>query len=302
MLHLLSISLQFDYLPLLVVIGLAWVIPVLLSIFNIKKIPSVLAEVFLGYLAGRLFLHNINAESLKILEFLGLTGFIFLMFLGGLEIDVDQVIYSLPRTKIRNSNLTANPVVTAIIIFILTIILAYAGAKLLSLIVDIKNCWYFSLIMGTTSVGIVLPVLKNRGETTTSFGQTLIISAAMADILSIILFTITALLISNGFKIEITYLLLLFILFYFLYKLGNRIKDLSFLKRISFQLSHAASQLSIRGAIFLLLIFVVLSQYIGSEVILLGAFLCGMLLMAWVTGFSSQFFLLWLVSNLILHL
>jgi Kef-type K+ transport system membrane component KefB/Trk K+ transport system NAD-binding subunit len=278
MLHFLSISLHFDYLPLLVVIGLAWIIPMVLSLFNIKRIPSVIVEIFVGYLAGKFLLQNTNPESLNILEFLGLTGFIFLMFLSGLEIDMDQVIYSLPRRKARNYNFTRNPVITAIIIFVLTIVLAYAGTKILTLIVDIKNSWYFSLIMCTTSVGIVLPVLKNRGEATTAYGQMLIISAAMADILSIILFTFTAFIISNGVRIEITYLLLLFLLFYFFYRLGNRIKNWPLLKKISFQLSHAASQLSIRGTIFLLLIFVVLSQYIGPEVILLGAFLCGMLL------------------------
>jgi Kef-type K+ transport system membrane component KefB/Trk K+ transport system NAD-binding subunit len=278
MLHFLTISLNFDYLPLLVVIGMAWVIPMLLSISHIKRIPSVIVEIFAGYLAGRFLLLNANPESLNILEFLGLTGFIFLMFLSGLEIDMDQVIYSLPRGKIRNYNFTKNPVIAAIIIFLFTIILAYAGTKLLSLIVNIKNNWYFALIMGTTSVGIVLPVLKNRGEAATAYGQMLITSAAMADILSIILFTFTAFIISNGVRIEITYILLLFILFYFFYSLGNRIKNWPFLKKISFQLSHAASQLSIRGTIFLLLIFVVLSQYIGAEVILLGAFMCGMLL------------------------
>lgn len=278
MLHFLSISLHFDYLPLLVVIGLAWIIPMTLSIFNLKRIPSVIVEILIGYIAGRLFLLNANPESLNILEFLGLTGFIFLMFLGGLEIDMDQVVYSLPGRKTHNHKFTRNPVVTAMIIFTFTLIISYVGAKLLSLIVYIENIWYFALIMGTTSVGIVFPVLKNRGEAGTTYGQILIISAALADILSIILFTFTAFILSNGFRIEITYLLLLFIMFYVFYRLGNRLKSWPFLKKISFQLSHAASQLSIRGTIFILLIFVVLSQYIGTEVILLGAFLCGMLL------------------------
>ena len=50
--------------------------------------------------------------------------------------------------------------------------------------------------MVTTSVSIVFPVLKNRGESLTSYGQTLIVSAAVADILSIILFTFTAFIIT----------------------------------------------------------------------------------------------------------
>ncbi len=60
--------------------------------------------------------------------------------------------------------------------------------------------------------------------------------------------------------------------------MGSRFRDWSLLKKITFQLSHAASQISIRGTMLLLLIFVVLSQYISPEVILLGAFLSGILL------------------------
>ena len=166
----------------------------------------------------------------------------------------------------------------AVIYFCSTLILSYAGAMVLSKLVDIQNTWYFALIMVTTSVGIILPVIKTRGEANGAFGQMIIITAAMADILSIILFTFTAYILKNGFRPEITYILFLFAFFYLLYLLGNRFRNLSLLKKMSFQLSHAASQLSVRGTILLLLIFVVISQYISPEVILLGAFLSGVLL------------------------
>ena len=116
--------------------------------------------------------------------------------------------------------------------------------------IDIKNNWYFALIMVTTSVGIILPVIKTRGESNGAFGQMMIITAAVADILSIILFTFTAYILKNGFRLEITFILFLFAFFYLLYRLGNRFRNLSALKKITFQLSHAASQLSIRGTIF----------------------------------------------------
>ncbi len=275
---LLSISLHFDYFPLFVVVGLAWIIPMALSVLRIKKIPSVVVEIFLGYFAGRYLLVNISPESINILEFLGLTGFIFLMFLTGLEIDMDQVIFSFPRKRINYSRFVKNPLVMAAIYFCLTIILSYAAAIGLSHIVDFRNNWYFALIMVTTSVSIILPVLKNRGEATGAYGQMLIITAAVADILSIILFTFTAYIIKNGFRIEIMLILFLFAFFYLLYMVGNRFRNWSVLKKISFQLSHAASQLSIRGSMLLLLIFVVISQYISPEVVLLGAFLSGILL------------------------
>ena len=275
--HFQSISFDFDYLPLLVVMCLAWLIPMLLSLFRIKKIPSVIVEIFLGYFAGRLFLLNINPESLQILEFMALTGFIFLMFLSGLEIDMDQVIHSFPK-KLKYDFLRKNPLILAVVTFSLTILLSYAGAKGLSSMVEIRNPWFFALIMGTTSVGIIMPVLKNNGETTGSYGQSMIISAAVADIFSIILFTFTAFILKSGFRIEIVSIFFLFFFLYLLYRLGNRFKNLPFLNKVSFQVSHAASQLSVRGTILLILIFIVISQYISSEVILLGAFLSGTLM------------------------
>ncbi len=274
----LSISLHFDYFPLLVIVGLAWIIPMLLSVLRIKKIPSVVVEILLGYFAGKYLLANISTESIKILEFLGLTGFIFLMFLIGLEIDMDQVIFSFPRKKINYSRLIKNPLVIAIVYFGLTLILSYGAATGLSHIIEIRNNWYVALIMVTTSVSVILPVLKNRGEASGAYGQMMIITAAVADILSIILFTFTAYIIKYGFRIEIMLILFLFAFFYILYWLGNRTRNWPVLKKISFQLSHAASQLSVRGSMFLLLIFVVISQYISPEVILFGAFLSGILL------------------------
>lgn len=274
---LLTISLDFNYFPLLVVVALAWIAPMGLSMLRIRKVPTVIIEILLGYLAGRYLLSDMGNESSKILEFLALSGFIFLMFLTGLEIDMDQVAGSFPRRVKDFMKVLRNPLLVALLYFTITIILSYMATMALSNICTITNMWYFSLIMVTTSVGIILPVIKSRGEVASAFGQMMIIIAAVADILSILLFTFTAFILKNGFRIEITYILILFALFYLLYRLGNRYRNSIHLKKISFQLSHAASQISIRGTIFLLLIFVVISQYISPEVILLGAFLSGIL-------------------------
>ena len=132
-------------------------------------------------------------------------------------------------------------------------------------LIEIPNLWYFSLIMVTTSVAIVLPVLKDRGETGSRFGQMVIIAAAVADILSIILFTFTAFVIKNGFHYKLLYIFALFILFFIFYKLINKIKHIPAFKKLSYQLSTAASQIRIRGSILIILVFVVISQYIGKR-------------------------------------
>ena len=275
---LLNISFHYDFYPLLVVAAIAWVTPILLALLKLKKIPIVIIEIILGFLAGQFLFGNLSEESFLILDFFALFGFLFLMFLGGLEIDVDHIIDSLPRQSLTWSRFLKNPLLVGFTQFIIAIFLSYQASLFLAQIIDIPSIWYLSLIMVTTSVAIVLPVLKDRGETGSRFGQMIIIAAAVADILSIILFTFTAFIVKNGFHFKLLYILALFILFFIFYKLVNRLKDILAFKKIRYQLSHAASQIRIRGAILIIMIFVVLSQFIGKEVVLLGAFLSGLIL------------------------
>lgn len=274
---LLNISFDFEYLPLLIVVAIAWLVPMLLSVMRLQRIPAVILEIIAGFFIGRYLLVQSSAESMEILEFLALTGFIFLMFLSGLEINTDQIIASFPRRKLNLPGFLKNPLLVGLVFFILTLSLSYVGATALSAIVFVPNVWYFSLIMVTTSVGIIFPVLKNRGETLGHYGQMLIMAAAVADILSILLFTFTAFIIGKGFRPELLLVFALFILVYIFYILGRKLEKTIF-RKITFQLSHAASQISIRGTLLLILVFVVLAQILGKEVILLGAFLSGLLL------------------------
>ncbi len=275
---LLNISFNIDYLPLLIVVATAWLVPMLMSLFRIEKVPSIIIEIVGGYFIGRYFFGSFSAESISILDFLALSGFMFLMFQSGLEINTDQIISSFPRKKITYPLFLKNPLLVGLAIFIITILLSYLGANFLSLFVNLGNKWYFSLIMITSSVGIIVPILKNHGDINTRFGQMIIVAAALADILSIILFSFTAFIIKKGFKIEILLIFVLFIAFYISYHIGTHLKKNTTFKRITYQLDHAASQINVRGTILLLLIFVVLAQFIGEELMLLGAFLSGLLL------------------------
>ncbi len=274
---LLNISFHFDFFPLMIVLAIAWITPVLLSAFGLRKVPSVILEIILGFLLGHFFI-EFDHQNLTILRFFALSGFVFLMFLSGLEIDMDQLIASLPRRRLTLATYLNNPLLIGISHFLMALIFSYFATLLLSQLTEIKSVWYFSLIMVTTSVGIILPVLKNRGEIHTRFGQMLITAAAVADIFSILLFTFTASILKNGFHFDLLLIIALFFVFYIFYQIGLRLKNIPFLKRISYQLSHAASQINVRSIILIILIFVVISQYIGEEVILLGAFLSGLLL------------------------
>ncbi len=275
---LLNISFHVDFFPLMIVLTLAWIAPVILSLANMGKVPTVIAEIVLGYVLGHFFMERFSPESIKILDFLALAGFIFLMFLSGLEINVDQIIASLPRKKLTVSTFLKNPLLIGITHFAITLVLSYISTLALSQIIHIPSIWYFSLIMVTTSVGIILPILKNRGEIAGHYGQMLIITAAVADIFSILLFSFTAFTLKNGFKIELLYIFVLFFAFYIFSIIGQRLKGMALFKKMGFQFSHSALQIKVRGTVLIILIFVVMAQFIGEEEILLGAFLSGLLL------------------------
>jgi Kef-type K+ transport system membrane component KefB len=276
--QVLSISFDVNYLPLLILIAAAWLVPMLMSLIRTQRIPTVIVEIIAGYIIGHFIFNHVDQEQLRLLDAFALSGFMFLMFLSGLEINVTEILASLPKRKITVSRFLSNPFLVGVAFFIVSLALSYGFAHGLAQFYPIHNIWYFSLIMVTTSVGIILPVLKNRGETTTRFGQMVMAAAAIADIFSIILFSFTAYIIRNGFRPELLLILGLFLVFYLFYRIGSSLIKIQRFKKLTFQLAHAASQIQIRGALMIILTFIVMSQFIGEEVMLLGAFLSGVLL------------------------
>ncbi len=266
---------DFDYYPLFIVLGIAWLVPMLMSQLRLFKIPIVIVEIIAGFVIGKNVLNILPDEPY--LDFLALTGFIFLMFLSGLEIDVNRILASFPRRRITYSRFLKNPFLVGLAIYVGTLLLSVAGAIVLSSYIEIANIWYFALIMSTSSVGVIFPVLKDRGEIAGRIGQMIILAAAVADILSILFFTFTASTLKNGLRFEVFLILTLFIAFFISYFIGKQLIKVTFFKRIMFQLAHAASQIKVRGTLALILLFLILSQLIDAEIIL-GAFLAGLLL------------------------
>lgn len=266
---------DFDFWPLFLVLALAWIVPILTRQFNFIKIPSVIVEILAGFIIGDHVLGIL--PDADYLDFLSLSGFIFLMFLSGLEVDINQVYASLPKRRITVSTFLTNPLLSGFGIYLGTLGLGYLCAWLLSFFIPIENLWYFTLIISTSSVGIIMPVLKERGEVNQRYGQMIVLAAAIADILSILLFTLTSSYLKKGLEFEILLILSLFLAFVIAYYVGSYLLKRGFFKRILLQLSHASAQIKVRGTIALILLFIILSQWIDAEVIL-GAFLAGLLM------------------------
>lgn len=72
-------------LSLMVVVAIAFFVPLLLQRFKLKALPVVVAEIIAGIFVGKSGFNIIEPDIW--LQVLSTLGFIFLMFLSGLEID-----------------------------------------------------------------------------------------------------------------------------------------------------------------------------------------------------------------------
>jgi len=267
MLH--SYAMDQRFLPLMLVVMLAFFVPVLLSRF--RRIPVVVGEIMAGIIIGPSVLGLVNGHE-PTLDLLAEIGFAFLMFLSGLEIDF-SILFAASKSERRNG---PSSLLLAIISFVLTLILALGVGFGLSSAGYVRDPWMMTLILSTTSLGIVVPVLKERRLSSGRFGQTILLAALLADFLTMFLITVYVAVRSTGRTLEILLIVLLFVPVVLFYQLGVRWLRIPAVRRIFDELSDATAQIKVRGAFAIMVGFVVLAEMLGAELIL-GAFLGGVL-------------------------
>lgn len=256
------------FIPLLIVLGLAFFTPFLLSRF--KKLPVVVGEIAFGVLVGPSLLNWVTEGA--ILTFMSDIGLAFLMFLAGMEIEFD-FIFSGRKKKEDGPNILGS----SLLIYAITVGLSFAGAFLLRRVGINGDIFLLVFVLSATSLGILLPILKDRGLLSTPFGQVIFLTAMLADFITVILLTVHLIVLDKGFDLEVFSLALLFIAFLVFYRVGRRFVRLPAVSNIIERLSSATVQIKVRGAIAILMAFVVLAEFLDAELIL-GAFLAGMII------------------------
>ena len=256
--------------PLLIVAGLAFGVPILVGHFKRFPLPVVVGEIVLGMVVGRSGFDLIRYDSW--LQFLAEFGFAYLMFLSGLEVDIGL----LSGHKDREKSAT-NPLKLAALIFGLTLLLAFGVSWVLTRTGQIPNPWLMSLVLSTTSLGLVVPILKEREMGGSVYGQAILLTALVADFITMFLITIVAGWLSNGFTLELFLGLGIVAAFALALRIGAAYRKSARLQRVFGGIAAASAQVSVRGSLFLMLVFVAISAQLGTEVIL-GAFLAGVLL------------------------
>jgi Kef-type K+ transport system membrane component KefB/Trk K+ transport system NAD-binding subunit len=257
-----------SFLPLLLITALAFFAPILANRLKRFSIPIVVGEILAGILIGRSGLNII--EPSPILDFLAEFGFAYLMFLSGLEVDFNLLI---PDRR-KGSFSLRQPLPLALIVLASTLGLGLLFSVLLRSLGIVKSPFLMGLILSTTSLGVVVPVLKERDLLGTNYGQLLLVAASLADFLILLLVTIFIAIRSVGLTLDLLLIPVLLLVFIIAVRITQLFSGRSLPQRILKELSSATAQIRVRGAFALMVAWVVLAEASGVEVIL-GAFLAG---------------------------
>jgi len=219
------------------------------------RLSAVTLEILFGIVVGP-YLLNIVEQS-ELVVFLAQFGFFLLMFLSGFEIDFSSIEKQGPR-KLAQGTLT----------FVLTLALSYWLARALGYGV------FVTFLLATTSVGLVVPILRNTRRTATQLGQFILISALLADFLTLVGVTVLALIHEHGFGWRVMNVPLLLILIVIALVILKRVVwwHPEWFERLFS--SNDPSEMGIRGSLALMFVFIGLSIALEVEPIL-GAFLAG---------------------------
>ena len=242
---------------LLVVMAVAFAMPLILGLLPRLQLPSVVLEIVAGIVIGPSVLGWVEVD--QAVQVVALIGLAFVLFLAGLEIEFRKLRGPLLR-------LTAAG-------FALSFAIAIAVSLLLSAGGLVDTPLLVAIILCATSLGVLVPVLKDAGEITSTFGQLIIAAASIADFGAIILLSLffsgeggtgsTLLLLGSLFALAAVVLIVV------------RGAERSMRIRADLlRLQDTTAQIRVRAALVLFVGFAAVADALGLEVIL-GAFIAG---------------------------
>jgi Kef-type K+ transport system membrane component KefB len=240
-----------------IVAAVAVLAPLALSLGGLR-LPAIVLEILLGIVVGPQVLGWATVDdAISVLSRVGLA---FLLLLAGLEIDF-------VRLRGRVLRLTSAAFVVS---FGVALVVGYG----LSAGGIVKSPLLIAIILSATGLGVVLPILKDAGQTATSFGQVVVAGASIAELGPIVLLSLFFSGESGGIGAK---LVLLVAFAGFVIAVAAAILGLQRSMRVSqtlLALQDTTAEIRVRGAFLLLAVFVVLASRFGLEAIL-GAFLAG---------------------------
>ncbi len=246
---------------LLMVAVVAFLAPLLLGLSPAHRLPAIVLEIVAGILIGPSILGWVKVDlPISILSVLGLA---FLLFLAGLEVELE-------RLRGRLLRYVGLAFLASLGLALLVGYGLYAAGQVISPLL-------IAIILVATGLGIVIPVLKDAGEGSTDFGQLVIAGAMFAEFGSIILLSLffSREATSTGTKLVLLAGFVLLAVAFAFVVLG--LERSMRIAAVLLRLQDTTAQIRVRGAFMLLVAFVALAAVLGLETIL-GAFIAGVIL------------------------
>src|SRR4051794_20967281 len=242
---------------LLLISVVAFAAPFALGLFPRLRLPSVVLEIVAGIVIGPSVLGVVTADrAVSVIALMGLT---FVLFLAGLEIDLRKLRGAVLRLTCLGFALSFG------IAVVVSLGLQAAGLVDTPLLVAIILC--------ATSLGVLVPVLKDAGQIASTFGQLIIAAASIADFGAIILLTIFF---SGEGGTGSTLLLLgaLFVLAAVIFGVVRGAEHSMQIRADLLRLQDTTAHIRVRAALPLFVRVAALAETLGLEAIL-GAFIAG---------------------------
>jgi Kef-type K+ transport system membrane component KefB len=165
---------ELHFTNLLIVVAAAFAVPLLLAMVPSLRLPAVVLEIVVGIVVGPSGLGWVEIdEPIAVLSLIGLA---FLLFLAGLEVEFQKL-------RGRVLRLAGGG-------FLLSFAIAVAAGLALKAGGFVSQPLFTAIVLSATSLGIIIPLLKDSGESGSSFGQLVIAAGSIADFGAVILLTL----------------------------------------------------------------------------------------------------------------
>jgi Kef-type K+ transport system membrane component KefB len=193
-------------------------------------------------------------------QILALVGLAFVLFLAGLEIDVHRLRGRLLRV--------------ALLGYVITVALGVLVGTGFAAAGWVSSPLLLAITLSATSLGLVVPVLKDAGQTEGEVGQTTIAAATVADFAAIVLLSLLFSAAGGGAGSKLVLIAGFAALVVATGLVVSRAGRSMRLGDVLVRLQDTTAEIRVRAAMLLLVGFVALAERFGLESIL-GAFLAG---------------------------
>ncbi|XHM65262.1 cation:proton antiporter [Streptomyces nigra] len=250
-----------DYDNLVIVLAVAAGVPFLLALVPRAHLPGPVLEIVAGVVLGPAVLDLVRPD--QTVEALSVIGLSFLLFLAGLEIDVRRWQGPLAR---RVATGTAGTIVLAVLV---GWALGVAGV--------VENTLLVGVALVATSLGLLVPILKDADAVDRPVGQLIIGGASAGEFCAVVLLSLFFSEHASGPASRLLLLLGLACLTALVVVTSMRAGRSMWLSRTVARLADTSAQIRIRLTMVLIVGLSAVAIHLGFEAIL-GAFIAGAVL------------------------